>query len=151
MDAVAIAREACMAHSNGKQKNELDAFEFEFTDLDTARHALDELPAGVGHAQRQPDYWKQFRRVPLATDRLVVGTTREWLARLPAHVRPRVLIERYPRLVNLIAETWRSAQDCQQTFDDLIDDRRGGRRGFSFEIEVELRALRQYRAGLGRV
>jgi hypothetical protein len=137
-----------MAPSNSTQKNELGAIEFEFTDLDTARHALDELPAGVGRLE--PDYWKQRRRLPLATDRAIAGTTREWLGRLPAHVRPHALVERYPRLVNLIAETWRSAQRCQETFEDLTMDRRGGRHGFSFEIEVELRALRAYRARLGQ-
>jgi hypothetical protein len=140
-----------MAPSNIPPKNDLGALEFEFTDLDSARHALDELPAGVEEIKRlRPGYWESQRRAPLPTDRAVAGTTLDWLGRLPAQVRPRSLVERYPRVANRLAETWYSAQRCQETFDELMVDHRGGRHGFPIEIETELKGLRSYRAGLGR-
>jgi Asp-tRNA(Asn)/Glu-tRNA(Gln) amidotransferase A subunit family amidase len=132
-------------------KNDFDALEFELTDLDSARHALDSLPAGVEEVKRlRPGYWEERRRSPLPTDRAMAGAALEWLSRLPAEVRPRSLPEQYPRVVNRLADNWTSAQQCQATFDELMLDHRGGRRGFPHEIELELQRLRNYRAGLGR-
>jgi hypothetical protein len=131
--------------------HDVDALEFELTDLDTARHALDALPPGVEEVQRmRPGYWNERRRRPLPTDRALAGIALEWLTRLPADVRPVATAERFPRLINQLAETWTSAQRCQETFEELLLDHRGGRRGFPFEVENELRGLRRYRAGLGR-
>jgi hypothetical protein len=140
-----------MAPSDSTPKNELGAFEYELTDLTSARHALDEMPAGVEEIKRlKPGYWETRRRTPLPTDRALAGTTLEWLGRLPAEFRPSRMVERYPRVVNHIAETWYSAARCQQTFEDLLIDHRGGRHGFPLEVETELKRLRHYRAGLRR-
>src|ERR1051325_4871828 len=151
MRLVATAREERMATSNSPPKNELGALEFEFTDLTSARHVLDALPAGVEEIKRlKPGYWETRRRAPLATDRALAGTTLEWLGHLPVQIRPSSMVERYPRIVNRIAETWYSASRCQQTFEELLVDHRGGRKGFPFEIEAELKRLVSHRAGLGR-
>ena len=135
--------------NDGSQKNNLGDIEFELTDFDTARHALDDLPAGVAEVHRlTPGYWEERRRASQPTDRALLGSALEWIVRLPPTLRPRRLAERYPRVLNSIAETWTSPDKWEQTFDDLLSDQRGGRKGFPYEIEVELKALRRYREGL---
>ena len=128
---------------------DLGALDFELTNFADARHALEELPAGIGELHRmKPGYWEKQRRTPLPTDKALAGMTIDWLVNLPPPVQPRLLAERYPRIVNRIAETWTSGQRCQETFDDLLADRLGGRHGFPYEVDVELQSLRRFRAML---
>lgn len=68
-----------------------------------------------------------------------------WLAQLPEEVRPLELGRKYPRIVNTIATKWVDFVDCPRYLDSLqMDDRRGGRQGFSFEIVQEIGKLREY-------
>ncbi|HJV63724.1 MAG TPA: hypothetical protein VJ743_22435 [Albitalea sp.] len=123
------------------------AIEFELTDIDTARSALDELPAGVERAgQRGADYWAGRRRAPGHAERVLAASTLQWIARLPSELRPVATMQRYPWVVNRLAESWASAERCHRSFEDLLGDRRGGRRGFPFNVEAELRLIKQYRA-----
>lgn len=134
-----------MASSTTPQKN-LDALEFELTDFDTARQALDELPPGVAEIHRlSPGYWEQRRRPSAPTDRALSGATLEWLARLPPTLRPAKLTERFPRVANQLALAWSSGVQCAATFDDLLTDHRGGRHGFPYDVEAELKGLKEYR------
>ena len=122
-----------------------DSIEFEITDFEQARHALDELPPGVGRVPRvDHGRWEPQRRKPIPTDRALSGITLQWLVTLPHGLQPRVLAERYPRIANEIALHWTDSLRSAGVIDDLFADRRGGRRGFPFEVESELRALRQY-------
>ena len=127
------------------------AIEFELADFDEAREALDALPPGVAEVRRlSPGYWEQRRRQVMPTDRALTGVSLEWLTRLPPKVRPGRAAERYPRVVNQIAQTWASGAQCTATFDDLLVDHRGGRHGFPYDVEVELKGLREYRRVLTR-
>ena len=69
---------------------------------------------------------------------------------MPPELRPAVLADRYPRVVNMVAAAWTDVERCITTLDELIVDHRGGRKGFSVEVDSELRALRRYRIALGR-
>jgi len=61
-----------------------------------------------------------------------------WFTSLPNGLRPVALAERYPRIVNQLAQSWRSPSACRAKFEDLLSDRRGNRRGFSQDIRHEL-------------
>jgi hypothetical protein len=122
-----------------------ESFDFELTDFEQARHALEELPPGVGSVPRiNNGSWELQRRKPVATDRALSGVAMEWLVHLPLDVQPRKLAERFPRIANLIAANWSDRARSVAGLDSLIADRRGGRRGFPMEVESELRGLRQY-------
>ncbi len=137
--------------SHPTERNDLDPIEFELTDLDTARQALDDLPPGVAEVRRlSPGYWEQRRRPPAPTDRALAGPTLDWIARLPPAVRPAHLAERFPRVANQLAMTWSSGMQCSAAFDDLLVDHRGGRHGFPYDVEAELKGLREYRRVLTR-
>jgi len=67
-----------------------------------------------------------------------------WFANLPVGVRPVALAEKYPRIVNLLAQSWSSPSACRARFDDLLLDRRGSRQGFPGDIRSELVRLREH-------
>ena len=70
-----------------------------------------------------------------------------WAATLPLEVQPRVLLQRLPRIANVLARLWKDDIDLRVHLDELLDDRRKGRRGFPPEIHNELLVLREYHKG----
>ena len=122
---------------------EFDALEFEITDLSDARHALDELPAGVTTAQTlAPGYWLDRRRKPTATDRALTGAAIDWLLGLPERLRPTITCERFPRIVNAIAASWTKPGERDALFDSLLGNSRSQRAGFPLPVRTEIEALR---------
>jgi hypothetical protein len=120
-----------------------NSLEFEVTAVSEARRKLEELPPGVDSLPTLiPGYWERFRRTRLPTDIALTGATIEWLLRLPARARPRVLCERYPRIANAIASAWQEPNDRRAMLDELLVDRRGGRRGFPVKVREEIEMLR---------
>jgi len=116
--------------------------DFELTDLDEARLALEELPEGVGKVPAlTTGYWEARRRRPLPSDRALQGSTIGWLLSLPQSLQPRLLCDLYPRAANALAAAWVS-EDRAAALDNLLVDRRGNRRGFPPEVRSELQALR---------
>ena len=101
-------------------------------------------------AQDPPDEpappWLRERRAPRGSDDALTGTTRAWLRRLPLGRRPLHLCERFPRVANRIAWCWHDSVLSQQLLDDLLTDRRGGRRGFCAAIHREMQRLREFNA-----
>lgn len=120
----------------------IGSIDFELTDFEDARHALDDLPPGVEHAKHlQPGFWQEQRRKPVATDRAMTGAAMDWVIRLPAGLRPHATCEQFPRVVNAIAAAWPDASYSVQVLDHMINDYRGGRRGFPAAVLQELGAL----------
>lgn len=85
-----------------------------------------------------------LRRPPRESDQVLTGTTRRWLRQLPPRRRPVRLCELYPRVANRIAFAWADAQLSNQVLDDLLADRRGGRKGFAPPLVRELQRLREF-------
>jgi len=118
------------------------SIEFELTDLENARLALEELPEGVDKVPTlAANYWEQRRRKPLPTDRALQGATIDWMLKLPVSLRPRELCDRFPRAANAVAAAW-NGNERAAVLDDLLTDHRGRRRGFPPEVRSELEALR---------
>ena len=76
------------------------------------------------------------------------GAALDWLAGLPDDIRPANLAARYPRIVNEFAQRWRKVARCEEYFDELLFDHRGGRMGFSRDLGRELTKLRDHYAYL---
>jgi hypothetical protein len=130
---------------NAKPPAPPGSIEFELTDFESARGALDALPAGVEQLPglMTPHYWTQRRRPAVASDRALTGTAIDWLIALPPSLRPKVMSERYPRAVNRLAEAWPDATTRTAALDDLMVDRRGNRQGFPPEVQAEIALLRR--------
>jgi hypothetical protein len=136
----------CLATMNNRDSAKpaapLDALDFEITDFDEARRALDELPAGLTQMQQKtPGFWQQKRRGALPSDRALTGVAMDWVVALPPTVRPHTTCEQFPRVVNAIAESWNDVPLCTQVLDHMINDYRGGRRGFPATVQAELGML----------
>jgi hypothetical protein len=86
----------------------------------------------IGPEQRQP---------PSPYDRTLVPATVNWMRELPAVVCPRETASWFPRIVNRLARYWDSTAMVESIFDELLFERRRGRKGFPPKIQSELRAL----------
>ncbi len=87
-------------------------------------------------------HWQRLRRAPRDSDQALNGTARRWLRELPPRRRPLRLCALYPRVANRLAWCWRDPKLAAQALDDLLTDRRGGRRGFPPAVQRELQRLR---------
>ncbi len=96
--------------------------------------------------KRRPPMAEPARLAPRDPDDELASATRLWLRRLPADRRPTGLCAHFPRLANGLARCWADLAAREQTLDDLIEDRRGGREGFPAAIAQELQRLRDYDA-----
>lgn len=74
----------------------------------------------------------------------MLPATIKWYAGLPVDQRPERLARHYARITNMFALHWSNPTSCAAYFDELLTDRRGGRRGFSPTIQRELLKLREF-------
>ena len=126
----------------------LDSIDFEITDFGSARQVLDDLPPGVGRVKSlQPGFWEQQRRKPTPTDRALSGAAMDWVIGLAPALRPHATCEHFPRVVNAIASAWSDTAFSLQVLDHMINDYRGGRRGFPVAVQQELAALLAHQRG----
>lgn len=88
--------------------------------------------------------WAMVRRTERACDGALNGTSRLWLRKLPPRRRPMRLCASYPRVANRIAWAWPDSELSMRLLDELLIDRRGGRRGFGVAINRELQRLQDF-------
>ena len=76
----------------------------------------------------------------------LLAPTLRWLARMPTHVRPALLMNQYPRVVNLLWALRRQPERFGEYMDELLfyEAARGKRAGFPADAVRELLVLRQY-------
>lgn len=120
-----------------------DSIDFEPTDFDTARGALDEPPPGVQALRDSRIDWVSRRRVPTQLDLRLQDATMMWLRSLDPAMRPRELAARFPRLANRLAACWHDPTETMRVIGELVLDSRGGRRGFPLGVATELTALHE--------
>lgn len=84
-----------------------------------------------------------YRRAPELAETLK-PTTMQWLASLPATVRPKHLPIKFVRIANRLSDFWRDPVRCSEYFQQLLIDRRGGRQGLPNEVGTELALLQDY-------
>lgn len=69
--------------------------------------------------------------------------TARWASGLPMEMRPVALLQQFPRVANGLARAWTDKTAVRDYLDELLIDRRGGRRGFPPEVHHELLVLRE--------
>lgn len=60
---------------------------------------------------------------------------------------PQALATAYPRIVNTLFEFKDNKLKLRGYFDSLIEDARGGRQGFPFDVLMDIQALREVMLG----
>lgn len=78
---------------------------------------------------------------PSAAERMLAGTTIDWLVALPIESRPKALCERFPHVANRLARDWPDAAVSRQSLQVLADDARWGSAGFPLQVQGELRRM----------
>jgi hypothetical protein len=118
------------------------SLEFEKVSFSDARKALEETGPAAYAAPKKPENWTE-KRTETPSEALT-DETNAWLAELPESVRPRQLALRYARLANKLCRLWKEPLKFERLLDDLMTDRRGGRKGFPLHIATELATLHDY-------
>jgi hypothetical protein len=98
-------------------------------------------PAAQDRMAGEPDWTSRRRASPLND---LLNPTLRWSASLPRAIRPLALMNRFPRLANLVAASWKEPLSFRACLDDLLTDRRGGRQGLPPDVREELDNLRRY-------
>jgi hypothetical protein len=70
--------------------------------------------------------------------------TFKWIAGLPREIRPLALLQQFPRIANMLAQSWHDPAEFREYMFDLLIDRRGSRQGFPQDVRSELLRLRAY-------
>jgi hypothetical protein len=78
---------------------------------------------------------------PTATERMLAGTTIDWLVAFPAESRPKALCERFPHVANRLAQDWSHPARSRQSLQVLAGDARWGSAGFPAQVQGELNRL----------
>jgi hypothetical protein len=95
----------------------------------------------VASSDPEPDWTKRRTKEPANG---LLKPTLAWASTLPNEIQPRALMQRFPRIANLLAAIWPDPNSFRRYIDDLLVDRRGNRQGFPVEILRELLELRGY-------
>lgn len=82
---------------------------------------------------------------PTSIERMLAGSTIDWLVALPAPSRPKALCDRYPHVANRLAQDWSHLESSTQSLQLLIEDARWGSAGFPAQVQGELQRLLQDR------
>jgi hypothetical protein len=78
---------------------------------------------------------------PSAAERMLAGTTIDWLVALPVESRPKALCERFPHVANRLARDWPDVARSRQSLQVLASDARWGSAGFPLQVQGELRRM----------
>jgi hypothetical protein len=131
-----------MSDNPGKQPFKSSGLiEFEITGVNEARKEAEKPAAIVALEKLLPGYWEEQRRPLSPSDRALTGKSIDWLMTLPGSARPKTLSEQFPRIVNHLVVHWGDLACTQLALMRLLADERGGRKGFSLQIEQEIGRL----------
>ena len=129
---------------------ELSPIEFEVVDFDSAREAWatprNATPApAAAPSPSAAQNWEDRRHAASPEDIVPTADALLWFAKLPEPIRPKQLLQAFPRVLNRIAAHWAQRAECLSVLEDLLIDRRGTRSGFAPPIAEEIARLRDYR------
>jgi len=100
-----------------------------------ARRRAAEVAARPSATSRAPESGTPDALTPAAS---------AWLRALPMRLKPLQLCNAYQRVVNRIAGAWSDPALTDGVFNELLLDRRGGRKGFPPGIAAEILRLHAY-------
>lgn len=118
----------------------MDFIPFEKVSLKEAKAALDGVPTPPAPERN----WTHQRDTNAGKRIEVTEQAWSWIESLPKDVQPGGLIQRFPRIVNKLAEVWRRPAQCETYLDTLMLDQRGGRKGFPPDVAKEIALLKSH-------
>lgn len=91
--------------------------------------------------QHRADALRLLRSPGNPRDNTLSKLAEQWSDCLAPHVQTCALCEHYPRIANRLALCWSDRVLTRTLLDQLLRDRRGGRKGFPAPVHAELVAL----------
>lgn len=95
----------------------------------------------IDHDPLSINFGREKAHKPLSTERMLAGTTIDWLIAFPLDARPKALCEKYPHVANRLAQQWADKGRARAALQALVDDARWGTAGFPALVQGELRKL----------
>ena len=71
----------------------------------------------------------------------------QYLRSLPGLTYPQALVDRFPRIANQIVSLKNDKRQLRAYFESLLNDTRGGRQGFPFNVLMNIQDLREAMLG----
>lgn len=115
---------------------------FKSTPRDNVHYFPTQRAAAHELAPRRGIEWLARRKANPCEELLT--TTARWYASLPMAIQPEALRACFPRIANCLAAGWHDRDNTKRYFDELLTDRRGGRKGFPADVLEELHGLKQF-------
>ena len=84
----------------------------------------------IDHDPLSINFGREKVHKPASTERMLAGTTIDWLIAFPMETRPKALCDRFPHVANRLAKVWTDRAASAQSLQRLIDDPRWGSAGF---------------------
>lgn len=95
----------------------------------------------IDHDPLSINFGREKVHKPLSTERMLAGTTIDWLIAFPLDARPKALCEKYPHVANRLAQQWADKRSARAALQALVDDARWGTAGYPALVQGELRKL----------
>ncbi len=95
----------------------------------------------IDHDPLSINFGREKVHKPSSTERMLAGTTIDWLIAFPMDARPKALCEKYPHVANRLAQAWKDKAAVRASLQALVDDTRWGSAGFPAQVQAELRKL----------
>lgn len=95
----------------------------------------------IDHDPLSINFGREKVHKPASTERMLAGTTIDWLIAFPMDARPKALCDKYPHVANRLAQQWRDKGGARAALQALVDDTRWGTAGFPALVQGELRKL----------
>jgi hypothetical protein len=112
-----------------------------FDFLSRLKARLVALPFAIGGWPRDPRL-PTWKRAPARDkDRVLLSATHLWLRAIPSSLLPKHMCRHHPHLANRFADCWGDRERLEALIDDLLVDRRVGRKGFSARVRAEIEQL----------
>jgi hypothetical protein len=92
------------------------------------------------------DDWTRLRAPARDRDKVLLTMTHLWLHRIPSGIHPKQLCRHHPHIANRFAQCWGDRARVEALVDELMNDRRGQRRGFSDRVLAEIARLELFHA-----
>lgn len=120
------------------------SIEFEQVEPEAVARAMKEPAADAPDADPfSINFGRAKDSKPSQSERMLAGTTIDWLVAFPNDLRPKALCERFPHVANRLAQDWLHRGRTLQRLQELAEDARWGGTGFPAQVQGELQRLQK--------
>lgn len=130
-----------MSNANSLAFRPSGSIDFDPTPIAPAASPAAPVDDKIDHDPLSINFGREKLHKPLSTERMLAGTTIDWLIAFPMDARPKALCDKFPHVANRLAQQWRDKGAARGSLQALVDDARWGSAGFPAMVQGELRKL----------